>query len=277
MAADHTKGFRLSVAFNDASLVSITLSSDDIDEEESRCHESLEAISKSLSKIDRERKQLKQVNQQLAADVAAKELQRLQAEESVRLLQERLGALRAQVNRCQGECLQLDQVAKESHKRRYETERQLRQRQLDICRKKLEFTMSTKPENFNFQEYSTYMSEEIAIRDEEQLICDLQEQLVALRETSERDVKVFEEAQECCNRLLKDVGQLEAELSEHENQINNYRSQLKICNDVIDSNVENMADLDDRKRTEKRNHVEIIQTLILVDTCRRLGQVKELE
>ena len=271
------RNFVLNVKFADPGMMPITLSSEDIDEEESRCHDSLAAISKSLSSIERECKHLHQVNQKLHSEIAQKAREQQNIEERLRYLELKYVELQAQVGRLEEEHKSLELRVKEMRTKRYETECRLREEQLAICRRKLDLSMSIQPEDYNSEEYNQYMNEKLAIRDVELFIAGLQERLVEYCNLCEQAKKQSDHAEQLTNERVRELASCSQECERLKGDLNRYAFEMKNKTDLIGQHVRRLEHLNERKRREKRNHVEIVQTLILVDTCRRLDQVEEID
>ena len=116
---------------------SIQLCSQSIEEEARRCQQELDVSQQTLSKLEAEVVQLERTNEGLRSESEVRELMAL--EQVIKCLEEELVQCRTSAVKSTEELVQKTAAAKAARTKRFETECALRELQLSICRRKLEY------------------------------------------------------------------------------------------------------------------------------------------
>ncbi|XP_046458242.1 tropomyosin-like [Daphnia pulex] len=277
-----TSEFYLQLTFNGSREVnrpsSIQLSSQSMEEEAMRCQQQLVASQQTLAKLEAEVVQLERTNEGLRSESEVRELMAL--EQVIKCLEEELIQCRASSVKSNEDLVSKTAIAKTTRTKRFETECALRELQLSICRRKLEYATAKALDD----EDDGSSSDEDAsatvsnLPEEEERISSLQKELEELSQLNNRALIEAQEAERLnANRqseLARTQLDLEQRISMGRSECEARRQNLSEKRQQLDRNLSYLVQLGQDITQEKLAEIGLLQQIALIEAAQKIENLE---
>lgn len=254
---------------------SIQLLSHSIEEETRRCQEQLDIIRQTKSRLEAEAGQLERVNEGLRSDNEIRELMAL--EQAIKRLENELSECQMLANQSTEDLTLKTAVASATRMKRYETECALRELQLSICRRKLEYAtaraLDTEDDSIDDDQTAV-----LNLPEEEERIAVLQRELDELNHANNRALSELREAelvQE--NRqanLTRTKMEVEHRISIGTSECEARRHNLAEKRQQLERNQSYLMTVSQKIALEKLSEIELLQHIALIEAARTVEQLE---
>lgn len=278
LETNHT-GFYLHLAFNgnrgSNRSSTIQLASQSTEDEAKRCQQQLETVRQNLGRLETEAARLERANEVLRSDNEFREL--INLEQSMKTYEQDLIHSRALAVQSSEDLAIKITSANTSRTKRFEAERALRELQLSICRRKLEYATARALDDTESSAEDD-VEPVLNLPEEEERIASLQK---GLRELSELNVRAVLEAQEAerlnatrQSELIRTQLEVEKRISMAEKECAIRRMNLTEKRQQLDRNMTYLATLGQEIAREKVSEIELLQQFVLIEAARKLDQLE---
>lgn len=271
-----SNGFYLHLSFSGNRGVnrpsSIQLPSQSVEEEARRCQEQLDISRQTLSRLEGEVVQLERVNESLRSDSEFREL--INLEQAMARFEQDLSDCRILAQQSTQELANKIAMANAIRTKRFETERALRELQLSICRRKLEYATARALDESTEEDPLPVSN----LPEEEERMAELQNELDELNRTNLRAVAEVQEADRLNanrqNDLVRTQRDVEQRISMGNSECAVRRQNLSDKRQQLDRNLSYLARLGQQIAREKIAEIELLQQFVLIEAARKLDQLE---
>lgn len=271
-----TNGFYLHLSFSGNRGVnrpsSIQLPSHSVEEEARRCQEQLDISRQTLSRLENEVAQLERVNDGLRSDNEFREL--INLEQAMKRFEQDLADCRIHAQQSTQELANKIAMANAVRTKRFETERALRELQLSICRRKLEYATARALDESTEEDPLPVSN----LPEEEERMTALQKELEELNQASIRAMTEVQEADRVNanrqNDLIRTQRDVEQRISMGSSECVARRQNLSDKRQQLDRNLSYLASLGQEIAREKISEIELLQQFVLIEAARKLEQLE---
>ncbi|KAI9558584.1 hypothetical protein GHT06_015372 [Daphnia sinensis] len=278
-----TSSFSLQLTFNGIRGVnwpsSIQLSSQSLEDEARQSEEQLAASRQTLSRLEDEVLQLERANKGLSSESEVADL--LVLEQYINRLEEELAQCRTSAINSSEELVLKTAAAKATRTKRFETECALRELQLSICRRKLEYATA---KALNEEDDGSCSSDEDSsisvsnLPEEEERINILQNELEELNQLNNRALSEAKEAELLnANRqseLARAQLEVEQKISMGRSECEARRQNLDEKRRQLEMNHSYLVTLRQKTTHAKLEEIALLQQTALIDAARKVENLE---
>ncbi|KAK4009868.1 hypothetical protein OUZ56_019012 [Daphnia magna] len=260
---------------------SIQLSSQSLEDEARQSEEQLAASRQTLSILEDEVLKLERANKELCSESEIKEL--LVLEQAINRLEEELAQCRTSAINSSEELVLKTAAAKATRTKRFETECALRELQLSICRRKLEYATA---KALNEEDEGSCSSDEDSsisvsnLPEEEERINILQNELEELNQLNNRALSEAKEAELLnANRqseLARAQLDVEQKISMGRSECEARRQNLDEKRRQLEINCSYLVTLRQKTAHAKLGEIALLQQIALIDAARKVENLERL-
>lgn len=274
-----TTGFFLHLTFNGNNRgpnrsTTIQLASQSTEDEAKRCQEQLDTVRQNLLRLETDAAGLERANEVLRSDNEFRELMNL--EQNMKRLKQELVNSRALAIQSKEDLTNKLAAANASRTKRFEAERALRELQLCICRRKLEYATARALDDTESSEDD--LEPVSNLPEEEERITSLQRNLTELSELNIRAVYEVQEAERLNatrqSDLIRTQLEVEKRISMGENECAIRRQSLTEKRHQLERNISYLATVGQEIAREKISEIELLQQFVLIEAARKLDQLE---
>lgn len=271
-------GFYLQLAFNGNRGANrpntLQVASQSMEEEARRCQEQLDASRQTLSRLESEVAQLERANEALRSDSEVRELMAL--EQAIKRLEEELTECRNLAIQSTEDLALKTALASATRTKRFETEGALRELQLSICRRKLEYATARALDDDESEDED--QASVMNLPEEEERITTLQNELEELSQSNNRAMAEVQEAERLNatrqNDLVRTQLDVEHRIAMGGSECEARRQNLTEKRQLLERNLSYLVTLGQEIAREKLAEIELLQLSALIEAARKVEQLE---